>query len=63
MIRGLNGRGRDAVDLDLAADERSKLDEVSSLEMRLGRIRAEIVRQARARSQPPRITPVRDFMR
>jgi hypothetical protein len=56
------GQGRAAV-LDLAADERKTLDEVSSLEMRLARIRSAIVGQCRARTAPPRVTPIRNFLR
>jgi hypothetical protein len=56
------GQGRGAV-LNLSETERSTLDEVSALEMRLGRIRAEIVSQARLRSHPPRNSPIRNFMR
>jgi hypothetical protein len=56
------GHGRDNI-VALADFERSTLDEVADLESRLARIRDEIVRQARARTAPPRTAQIRSFMR
>jgi hypothetical protein len=63
MIRKASpGRGRKAI-IDLADHDRAMLDEISDLEFRLARCRDVVVAEAHARSQPPRNTPVRAFMR
>jgi hypothetical protein len=49
--------------LHLTSIEKTTLDEISDLEIRLARCREVIVDQVQARMQPPRNTPNRAFLR
>jgi hypothetical protein len=49
--------------LDLTSIEKTTLDEISDLEIRLAHLREVIVDQVQARMQPPRSTLTRQFMR